>query len=223
MIPSSAGRDGEIEAFVVDRYLESLLARASVDTSGVPAELEATALRLAGSLPRFHPSFRFEDELSRKLAAAAAGIVRADVVSLPAPVDVWPDPALDRPGLPRPVVIGGVLEPANALPVIVEDEAFVGAGCALLDGVRVGRRAVIAAGVTLTGTSRLYDLVRGQLLTGTQEAPLVVPPGAVVVPGTRRLEGAFAAEHGLAVGAAIIVKDRDEGTSARVALENALR
>jgi 2,3,4,5-tetrahydropyridine-2-carboxylate N-succinyltransferase len=121
------------------------------------------------------------------------------------------------------VVIGGVLEPANALPVIVEDEAFVGAGCALLDGVRVSRRAVIAAGVTLTGTSRLYDLVRGRLLAGTAESPLVVPPGAVVVPGSRRLEGPFAAAHGLSVGAAIIVKDRDEGTSARVALEGALR
>jgi 2,3,4,5-tetrahydropyridine-2-carboxylate N-succinyltransferase len=121
------------------------------------------------------------------------------------------------------VVIGGVLEPANALPVIVEDEAFIGAGCALLDGVRVSRRAVIAAGVTLTGTSRLYDVVRGRLLTGSQESPLVIPPGAVVVPGTRRLEGAFAAEHGLSVGAAIIVKDRDEGTTARVALEAALR
>jgi 2,3,4,5-tetrahydropyridine-2-carboxylate N-succinyltransferase len=121
------------------------------------------------------------------------------------------------------VVIGGVLEPANALPVIVEDEAFVGAGSALLDGVRVGRRAVIAAGVTLTGTSRLYDLVRGRLLAGTAEEPLVVPDGAVVVPGSRRLEGPFSAEHGLSVAAAIIVKDRDEGTSARVALESALR
>jgi 2,3,4,5-tetrahydropyridine-2-carboxylate N-succinyltransferase len=121
------------------------------------------------------------------------------------------------------VVIGGVLEPANALPVIVEDEAFVGAGCALLDGIRVGRRAVIAAGVMLTGTSRLYDIVRGRLLSGTQAAPLAVPPGAVVVPGTRRLEGAFAGEHGLSVGVAIIVKDRDEKTTARVALETALR
>ena len=112
MIPSSAGRDGEIEAFIVDRYLESLLARASVDTSGVPTELEATALRLAGSLPRYHPSFRFEDELSRKLAAAAAGIVRTDIASLPDPAEIWPDPALDRPALPRPVVIGGVLTSA---------------------------------------------------------------------------------------------------------------
>jgi 2,3,4,5-tetrahydropyridine-2-carboxylate N-succinyltransferase len=121
------------------------------------------------------------------------------------------------------VVVGGVLEPPNALPVIVEDEAFVGAGCALLDGVRVGRRAVIAAGVILTGTSRLYDLVRGRVLIGTQDDPLVIPAGAVVVPGSRRLDGPFAVEHGLSVGAAVIVKDRDDGTSARVALESALR
>ena len=121
------------------------------------------------------------------------------------------------------VVIGGVLEPANAMPVIVEDGAFVGAGCSLLDGVRVGPGAVIAAGVTLTGTSRLYDTVREVVLRGTPEAPLVVPRNAVVVPGTRRIAGSFAERHGLSMAVAVIVKDRDEGTSARVALENALR
>lgn len=129
------------------------------------------------------------------------------------------------------VTIGGVLEPPGARPVIVEDEAFVGAGSALLEGVLVGRGAVIGAGVTLTGTSRLYDLVRGRVLEGTAEAPLVVPAGAVVVPGTRRLGGGggrgpageFAAEHGLSVTVALLVKDRDAGTSARVALEDALR
>jgi 2,3,4,5-tetrahydropyridine-2-carboxylate N-succinyltransferase len=129
----------------------------------------------------------------------------------------------ERVHLSAGVVIGGVLEPANAMPVIVEDEAFVGAGCALLDGVRIARGAVIAAGVTLTGTSRLYDAVRGVVLQGTAEAPLVVPPGAVVVPGSRRILGRFAEEHGLSTAAAILVKDRDEGTTARVALESALR
>src|SRR6476661_8034501 len=87
------------------------------------------------------------------------------------------------------VTIGGVLEPAGARPVIVEDDAFVGAGSVLLDGVLVRRGAVIAAGVTLTGTSRLYDLVRERVLTGTTERPLVVPPDAVIVPGTRALTG----------------------------------
>jgi 2,3,4,5-tetrahydropyridine-2-carboxylate N-succinyltransferase len=121
------------------------------------------------------------------------------------------------------VTIGGVLEPPGARPVIVEDEAFIGAGCSLLDGVLVGSRAVLAAGVSLTGTSRLYDLVGERILTGTVEAPLVVPPGSVVVPGARALEGAFAREHGLAMATALIVKQRDSRTDARVALEDALR
>jgi 2,3,4,5-tetrahydropyridine-2-carboxylate N-succinyltransferase len=121
------------------------------------------------------------------------------------------------------VTIGGVLEPPGARPVIVEEDAFVGAGSALLDGVLVGREAVIGAGVTLTGTSRLYDLVRERVLVGTPDAPLTVPADAVVVPGARALPGDFAAEHGLAVAFAVLVKDRDPGTSARVALEGALR
>src|SRR5437762_1399093 len=73
------------------------------------------------------------------------------------------------------VTIGGVLEPPGARPVIVEDDAFVGAGSCLLDGVLVRRGAVIAAGVTLTATSRLYDLVRDVVIDGTSDAPLVVP------------------------------------------------
>ena len=121
------------------------------------------------------------------------------------------------------VLIGGVLEPPGARPVIVEDGAFVGAGSVLLEGVLVGRRAVIGAGVTLTGTSRLYDLTRDVVLGGTVEAPLVVPAGAVVVPGSRSLSGEFAAAQGLSLATALIVKMRDEGTDARVALEDALR
>ncbi len=121
------------------------------------------------------------------------------------------------------VIVGGVLEPAGARPVIVEDDAFVGAGCLLLDGVLVGRGAVLGAGVTLTGTSRLYDLVGERILEGTPGAPLCVPPGAVVVPGTRALAGVFAQEHGLGAQTALIVKRRDARTDARVALEEALR
>ncbi len=121
------------------------------------------------------------------------------------------------------VVVGGVLEPAGARPVIVEDDAFVGAGCLLLDGVLVGQGAVLAAGVTLTGTSRLYDLLGEQLIAGSPEDPLRVPPGSVVVPGTRTLPGAFAERHGLGSLVALIVKHRDARTDARVALEEALR
>jgi 2,3,4,5-tetrahydropyridine-2-carboxylate N-succinyltransferase len=121
------------------------------------------------------------------------------------------------------VTIGGVLEPPGARPVIVEDDAFIGAGSLLLDGVLVRHGAVVAAGVTLTRTSQLYDLVRGVVVEGSATAPLVVPAGAVVVPGTRQLRGAFAESNGLAVSTALIVKQRDAGTDARTALEEALR
>jgi 2,3,4,5-tetrahydropyridine-2-carboxylate N-succinyltransferase len=121
------------------------------------------------------------------------------------------------------VTIGGVLEPAGARPVLVEDGAVIGAGCSLLEGVLVGAGAVIGAGTVLTGTSRVYDLVRGRVLTGGPDAPLVIPPGAVVVPGTRSLGGDFAVQHGLSMSVALLVKDRDAGTDARVALEDALR
>jgi 2,3,4,5-tetrahydropyridine-2-carboxylate N-succinyltransferase len=121
------------------------------------------------------------------------------------------------------VTIGGVLEPANARPVIVEDDVFVGAGSRLLDGVLVRAGAVIGAGVILTGTSRIFDLVRERELVGTADRPLVVPARAVVVPGSRPARGAWARERGLTVATALIVKDRDEGTSARVAIEDALR
>jgi 2,3,4,5-tetrahydropyridine-2-carboxylate N-succinyltransferase len=121
------------------------------------------------------------------------------------------------------VTIGGVLEPPGARPVIVEDGAFVGAGSALLEGVLVRGGAVIGAGVILTGTSRIYDLVRDEVLQGTPDQPLVVPADAVVVPGARSLSGGFARKHGLSSSVALLVKDRDAGTSARVALETALR
>ena len=121
------------------------------------------------------------------------------------------------------VTIGGVLEPAGARPVIVEDDAFVGAGSRLLEGVLVGRGAVIGAGVVLTGTSRLYDLVEERQIDGSVERPLVVPAGAVVVPGARPAAGDWARDRGLTIATALIVKRRDPGTDARVALEAALR
>lgn len=129
----------------------------------------------------------------------------------------------ERVHLAAGVTIGGVLEPPGARPVIVEDGAFIGAGSALLEGVLVRTGAVIGAGVTLTGTSRIYDLVRNEVLQGTPDRPLVVPAGAVIVPGARSLPGAFAREHGLSASVALLVKDRDASTSARVALEHALR
>lgn len=121
------------------------------------------------------------------------------------------------------VTLGGVLEPPGARPVIVEDDAFVGAGSTILEGVVVQAGAVLAAGVSLTATTRLYDLPGERVLTGTVAEPLVVPGGAVVVPGVRALGGAFAEAHGLGASVAIIVKWRSASTDARTALEEALR
>jgi 2,3,4,5-tetrahydropyridine-2-carboxylate N-succinyltransferase len=121
------------------------------------------------------------------------------------------------------VMIGGVLEPPGARPVIVEDDAFVGGGCGLYEGVLVGRGAVLGAGTVLTGTSRLYDVVDERVIVGTAERPLAVPGRAVVVPGARAIAGPFAGEQGLSAVTALIVKYRDPRTDARVALEEALR
>lgn len=121
------------------------------------------------------------------------------------------------------VQIGGVLEPAGARPVIVEDGAFIGGGAGLYEGVTVSSGAVIGAGTILTGQSRLVDLVHERELRGTPASPLVVPPGAVVVPGTRPASSSWARDQGIAVAVPVIVKYRDEGTTARVALEQALR
>lgn len=119
--------------------------------------------------------------------------------------------------------VGGVLEPVTATPVVIEDDVFVGGGCGIYEGCRVGERAVLAAGVRLTASTRLYDLVRETVHTASGDAPLAVPAGAVVVPGTRRAEGAFADAHGLGLYAPVIVKYRDERTDAATALEEALR
>lgn len=115
------------------------------------------------------------------------------------------------------VQIGGVLEPANASPVVVEDGAFVGALCGVFEGCVVRERAVLAAGVVLTAATVVHDLVHER--TWQRE----IPAGAVVVPGSRPAAGDHARAHGLHVSAPLIVKYRDERTDAAVALESALR
>ncbi len=128
-----------------------------------------------------------------------------------------------RVHLSAAVQVGGVLEPAGARPVIVEDDAFVGGGCGLYDGIVIGAGAVLAAGVILTGQSRIIDLTQERELRGTAEDPLVVPAGAVVVPGARPAGGVWATERGISLAVPVIVKWRDGATAARVALEEALR
>jgi 2,3,4,5-tetrahydropyridine-2-carboxylate N-succinyltransferase len=118
--------------------------------------------------------------------------------------------------------LGGVLEPAGALPVVVEDDVFVGGGVGLYEGVRVRSRAVLAAGVILTGSSVIFDLVNEREIRAAETDPLTVPEGAVVVPGSRPAPGSWAHVRGLSLSAAVIVKYRDGRTDARTALEGAL-
>jgi len=119
--------------------------------------------------------------------------------------------------------IGGVLEPPGALPVIVEDDAFIGGNCGVYEGVIVGSRAVLAPGVILTGGTAVYDLVREKTYRRSPESPLTIPSGAVLVPGSRPAAGSFAVEHGVSLYAPVIVKYRDEKTDASTMLEDALR
>jgi len=119
--------------------------------------------------------------------------------------------------------IGGVLEPPGALPVIVEDEAFVGGNCGVYEGVLVQSRAVLAPGVILTAGTAVYDLVRGQIYRKSLEAPLTIPAGAVVVPGARPAAGDFAMKHNVSLYAPVIVKYRDEKTDVSTMLEQSLR
>jgi len=119
--------------------------------------------------------------------------------------------------------IGGVLEPIGNLPVIIEDDVVVGGNSGIYEGAIVRGRAVIGAGVVLTGSTPVYDVVRGQIYRRTPERPLEIPFGAVVVPGTRPLKGDFAEKHQLEITTPMIVKYRDEKTDSSTALEEALR
>ena len=119
--------------------------------------------------------------------------------------------------------IGGVLEPAGARPVIVEDEVLVGGNCGVYEGVRVRKRAVLGSGVILNASTPVYDLVAGTIHRSTAEHPLEIPENAVVVAGARNVTSDFGKKHGLSMSTPLIVKYRDEKTDARTALEDALR
>jgi 2,3,4,5-tetrahydropyridine-2-carboxylate N-succinyltransferase len=123
----------------------------------------------------------------------------------------------ERVHLSAAAQLGGVLEPAGARPVIVEDDCFVGALCGLFEGVLVRARAVLAPGTVVTASTTIYDLVQGRELRGE------VPEGAVLVPGSRPARGEYARERGLQLYAPCIVKYRDRSTDAATVLEEALR
>jgi 2,3,4,5-tetrahydropyridine-2-carboxylate N-succinyltransferase len=119
--------------------------------------------------------------------------------------------------------VGGVLEPVNASPVIIEDDVLLGGNTGVYEGTVVREKAVIAAGVVLTRGTPVFDLVHERVLRASADAPLEIPAGAVVVPGARAVKGGWAAEQGLSLQTPLIVKYRDAQTDLSTALEGWLR
>jgi len=119
--------------------------------------------------------------------------------------------------------IGGVLEPVNAAPVIIEDDVLVGGNCGVYEGTLVRARAVLGAGTILTRSTPLYDLVRGKVYKASESALLEVPENAVVVPGSRAVKKGHAGEWNLSLYTPVIVKYRDEKTDRGIELEEWLR
>ena len=119
--------------------------------------------------------------------------------------------------------IGGVIEPVGALPVIVEDDALIGGNTGVYEGAIVRPRAVIAAGTVLTGSTPVYDLIRGEIIKPTQDRPLIIPEGAVVVPGARAVTAGKGMEWALSLATPVIVKYRDSRTDTRTELEAWIR
>lgn len=119
--------------------------------------------------------------------------------------------------------IGGVLEPVNANPVVIEDDVLVGGNTGVYEGAIVRERAVLASGVILTRSTPVFDLVKNTIYKSDGEKPLEIPAGAVVVQGSRQITSGFGKENGLSIYAPIIVKYRDERTDASTKLEDYLR
>lgn len=119
--------------------------------------------------------------------------------------------------------VGGVLEPVNASPVIIEDDVLVGGNCGIYEGTLVRSRAVLGAGTILTRSTPVYDLVRGEVLRSSAYHPLEIPEGAVVVPGSRPVARGKGKEWGLSLYTPVIVKYRDEKTDQSIELEDLLR
>src|SRR6202789_3571568 len=119
--------------------------------------------------------------------------------------------------------IGGMLEPVNGTPVIIEDDVLVGGNCGVYEGTLVRARAVLGAGTILTRSTPIYGLIRDDVYHATPESQLEVPEGAVVVPGSRAVKKGAAAEMGISLYTPVIVKYRDEKTDRGIELEDWLR
>jgi 2,3,4,5-tetrahydropyridine-2-carboxylate N-succinyltransferase len=116
-----------------------------------------------------------------------------------------------------------MVEPFGAMPVIIEDDVFIGRYSGIFENTIVKQRAVIAAGVIITGSAPIYDLVKEKIYQRTNESPLIIPEGAVIVPGTRALDSNFAQQHHLTLSTPIIIKYRDSKKDAATVLEESLR
>jgi len=119
--------------------------------------------------------------------------------------------------------IGGVLEPVGAMPVIIEDEVLVGGNCGIYEGTIVKKRAVLGTGTILNRSTPVYDLVRGEIYTSSDEEPLVIPEQAVVVAGSRAIPHGRGQEWGISIYTPVIVKYRDSKTDTKIRLEELLR
>ena len=119
--------------------------------------------------------------------------------------------------------IGGVLEPVGALPVIIENDVLIGGNCGIYEGTVVKQQAVVGAGTILTGSTPVYDLVREKIYRRDGDSPLVIPPRAVVVPGSRALPGGWGKQWNLSLYTPVIVKYRDSKTDQSIRLEDLLR
>lgn len=119
--------------------------------------------------------------------------------------------------------IGGVLEPAGAMPTIIEDGAFVGGNCGIYEGTIVRASAVIASGVVITSSTAIFDATTGEFLERNSDGRVVVPEGAVVVSGSKPIRKGVAAGSGVSLYCPVIVKYRDSKTSSSVTLEDMLR
>src|SRR5205809_3485581 len=119
--------------------------------------------------------------------------------------------------------VGGVLEPVNASPVIIEDDVLVGGNCGIYEGTLVRNRAVLGAGTILTRSTPVYDLIKGNVLRSSSTKPLEIPEGAVVVPGSRAVTRGKGQEWGLSLYTPVIVKYRDDKTDQSIELEELLR
>lgn len=119
--------------------------------------------------------------------------------------------------------LGGVLEPVGALPVIIEDNVFIGGNCGIYEGTIVKENAVIGTGVVINASTAIYDAVNGNYIRADRNGQIVVPAGAVVVAGSRPISKGPGAEQGIHLYCPVIVKYRDDKTSGSVALEDLLR